>query len=82
MELIGLDISYFNSNNIKFLINLEIGIQELKPLKLITNRSIYDLNIIRYNGNIEGIDKTDIKNNLDPLELSTKIHLCMKVFRS
>ena len=44
-DLIGLDASFECCNNIKLLINCKTNSTNLKPLKIITNRLMYSLNI-------------------------------------
>lgn len=58
-ELVGIKTSYNNSSDVKLLINSKIGKLDSNHLKIIANRSIYNLTYIRYEGNIKEIIKID-----------------------
>lgn len=54
-ELIGLDASFERCNNLKLSIICKVNKMKLVPIKIITNRSIYNLDIQRYEGKITEI---------------------------
>lgn len=58
-ELIGLDVSFESCNNIKLLIKQNVNNKNPKQLKLITNRSTYNLNFQKYDGKISEIIRLD-----------------------
>ena len=58
-KLIGMDNSFDRSNHIKLLIECDLKKTELRPLKVITNRSIYKIETKRYEGGITEIIKLD-----------------------
>lgn len=52
-DFLGWEINYKSSNGVKMLINLKPRMQEIKPIKKITNRSIYKLKYSKYEGRIQ-----------------------------
>lgn len=58
-DFIGLDASFKYCNNIKNLINCKVNNLELKPIKVIKNRAIYNLNYRRCEGKILEIIRLD-----------------------
>ena len=58
-NLIGLDVAFESSNNIRFLISCQTNSSHSKTIKLITNRSIYDLKFLKYEGRIADIIRMD-----------------------
>lgn len=54
-DLIGIDSSYNFCNNVKLLINFKTKNPELKPIKIISNRSIYNLNLYKCEDKISKI---------------------------
>ena len=58
-NLIGMDLAYKNSNNVKFLISSNINDTKTKQLKIIINISKYDLEFTKYKGKILDIIKLD-----------------------
>lgn len=74
-SLIGMDNSYDRSNNIKLLIKCDVNKTELKPIKIITNRSIYRLHFQKYEGGITEIIMLDDdrKDNFDIMFVSSDL---------
>lgn len=60
-DLIRIEENFLKFNNIKMLINMEIELQEFKPLKIIPNRSIYELKYKRFKKHIKETIK--VKSN-------------------
>ena len=54
-----MDVAFESSNNIRFLISCQTNSSHNKTIKLITNRSIYDLKFLKYEGRIADIIKMD-----------------------
>ena len=54
-DLMGLDASFEYCNNIKLLIKCKANNMNLKPIKIITNRSIYKLIFTHCEGEINEI---------------------------
>lgn len=64
--LIGIETRSSRLTNIWMLTNLNLRISNFKPIKLITNRSIYNLKISRYEGHITDIVKTNNLHKKNP----------------
>ena len=71
-KLIGIDSEYDKTSNVKFLIDEEPNQKKIRRKKIITNRSIYEIELKKYEGEIKGIIKTNIEidHNISTIEES------------
>ena len=61
-KLIGIDSEYGKTSNVKFLIDEEPNQKMIRRKEIITNRSIYEIEFKKYEGEINGIIKTKSRN--------------------
>ena len=82
-KLLGMDNSFDSYNNIKLLIECNIKNMKLKPIKIITNRSIYRIHSQRYEGGITEIIKLDDdrKDLFKILHVTTKLEDFLPMIR-
>ena len=82
-NLIGMDLAYETSNNVKFLISSNINDTKTKQLKIITNRSKYDLEFTKYEGKILDIIKLDDERSqsFNMMDVMTDLSEALPVIR-